>query len=448
MDDRKRRTVSREVRPVGKKKQAASRRTADPAAGRKTVRTPEQPRTSERTQQRRRVRTEEKAAMKIKERKVSPTPVKRKRTPSKPEDYAHNEQPRKVEPGKTVHKTDSTRRKEKFERYRRRRRIFMVTGFVLFFAALTAGVIFGAKVLFQIDTITVTGETRYSADEIRTAAGITTEDNLLLVNTGRSASAVDALFPYLGKVEVRRHLPDTVEIYVEEAVATRAFDIGGRYLLVSDAGRILEVSNTLPEGMFCVKGLQLESTEPAKQIVIQDETAAEAYQEISATLAEENFTGINSIDFTDVYDITMLYDGRITMRLGSPSNLAYKIRFGMRIVTGADGDGLDKNDRGVLDLSLVRANNKAYFTNESAVSQTPGTSSSSSSDSSSQPDSSQDESLTTSSEPEGGGTTHEPDEETSSVLEESETSEDTSSDLWEETTSESEPDVSEEEPDV
>lgn len=436
MDERKRRTVSREVRPVGKKTQAASRRTADSDAGRKTVRTPEQARTSARTQQRRRVRTEEKAAMKIKERKVSPTPVKRKRTPAKPEEYARSRQPRKAAPGTTVHKTDNARRKEKFERYRRRRRIFMVTGFVLFFAALTAGVIFGAKVLFQIDTITVTGETRYSADEIRTAAGITTEDNLLLVNTGRSESAVDQLFPYLGKVEVRRHLPDTVEIYVEEAAATHAFEADGRYLLVSDAGRILEVSSTLPEGMFCVKGLQLESTDPAKQIAVPDETAAEAYREIAAALAEENFTGIDSVDFSDVYDITMLYDGRITMRLGSPSNLAYKIRFGMKIVTGADGDGLGKNDRGVLDLSLVRANNKAYFTSESAVSQVPVTSS--------QPDTSQDE-TTGSSGSEDTSTTHEPDEETSSGGEDSGTSADAGSVFEEEITSESEADVSEEE---
>ena len=432
MDDRKRRTVSREVRSAGKKTQAASRRVADPAAGRKAVRTPEQPRTSARTQQRRRVRTEEKAAMKIKERKVSPTPVKRKRTPAKPEDYARAQKPRKAAPGTTVHKTDNTRRREKFERYRRRRRVFMVSGFVLFFAVLVVGVIFGAKVLFQVDNIQVTGETRYSADEIRTAAGITTEDNLLLVNTGRSAAAVDALFPYLGKVEVRRHLPDTVEIYVEEAAPSRAFEVGNQYLLVSDAGRILETTATLPEGMLCVKGLELESTEPAKDIVIQDDTAAEAYQEIFAALAKENFTGITSVDFTDVYDITMLYDGRITMRLGSPSNLDYKIRFGMKIVTGADGDGLGQNDRGVLDLSLVRDNNKAYFTAESAVSSLP------SAPSSSEPTSSQSETGTTSSQTEEG-TTHEPDEDGIA------SSEDTDTGSEDENSSESEPDDSKDE---
>lgn len=430
MDDRKRRTVSREVRSAGKKTQTASRRVADPAAGRKAVRTPEQPRTSARTQQRRRVRTEEKAAMKIKERKVSPTPVKRKRTPAKPEDYARAQKPRKAAPGTTVHKTDNTRRREKFERYRRRRRVFMVTGFVLFFAVLVVGVIFGAKVLFQVDNIQVTGETRYSADEIRTAAGITTEDNLLLVNTGRSAAAVDALFPYLGKVEVRRHLPDTVEIYVEEATPSRAFEVGNQYLLVSDAGRILETTATLPEGMLCVKGLELESTEPAKNIVIRDDTAAEAYEEIFAALAKENFTGITSVDFTDVYDITMLYDGRITMRLGSPSNLDYKIRFGMKIVTGADGDGLGKNDRGVLDLSLVRDNNKAYFTTESALSSLPSTSSSSS-----ESTSSQSETGTTSSQTEEG-TTHEPEEDGTA------SSDDSDAGSQSENSSESEPDVS------
>ena len=200
-------------------------------------------------------------------------------------------------------------------------------------------------------------------------------------------------------------------------------------MLVSDAGRILETTATLPEGMLCVKGLELESTEPAKDIVIQDETAAEAYEEIFAALAKENFTGITSVDFTDVYNITMLYDGRITMRLGSPSNLDYKIRFGMKIVTGADGDGLGKNDRGVLDLSLVRDNNKAYFTAESTVSSLPSTSSSS------EPTSSQSETGTTSFQTEEG-TTHEPEEDGTA------SSDDSDAGSQSENSSESEPDVS------
>ena len=179
-----------------------------------------------------------------------------------------------------------------------------------------------------------------------------------------------------------------------------------------------------------MKGLELESTEPAKNIVIQDDTAAEAYEEIFAALAKENFTGITSVDFTDVYDITMLYDGRITMRLGSPSNLDYKIRFGMKIVTGADGDGLGKNDRGVLDLSLVRDNNKAYFTTESALSSLPSTSSSSS-----ESTSSQSETGTTSSQTEEG-TTHEPEEDGTA------SSDDSDAGSQSENSSESEPDVS------
>ena len=101
---------------------------------------------------------------------------------------------------------------------------------------------------------------------------------------------------------------------------------------------------------------------------IQDETAARAYEEIAAVLTEEGITKVQSADLSDVYDISLLYDGRITMKLGSPTDLRYKIRFGMKIVSGEGGDGLSATDRGVLDLSLTRDSNKAYFSAESAVS--------------------------------------------------------------------------------
>ena len=369
MDDKKRRTVSREVHPTGSGKKPPRRPPAPEGSRPASVRTPEQPRTSARTAQRRRERAEERTAMKIKERKVSPTPVRHKRTPARPEAYAQQEKPRPTaEPGVTLRKTDPRRRKDGYGKKRRRNRVLLVSAGLVLVAAVVLGIVFGIRVLFKVDTVTVSGETRYDTEDILAAAGITQEDNLLFLPAGKAADAVDELFPWIGRVEVRRHFPDTVEIHVEEAVPSCVFSYGEKYLLVSDAGRILEVQESLPTGYFCVYGLELVSYRPGDTVEIQDETAARAYEEIAAVLTEEGITKVQSADLSDVYDISLLYDGRITMKLGSPTDLRYKIRFGMKIVSGEGGDGLSATDRGVLDLSLTRDSNKAYFSAESAVS--------------------------------------------------------------------------------
>jgi len=375
MDGNKRRTVQKEVHPTGARR-PSNIRPIGSGETRRTIRSPEQPRTTAKTNRRQRERTEERAAMKIKERKVSPTPVRRKHTPAKPEMYSEREKPKRtVPPGTTVRKTDAERRRAGYEKMRRRRRTALVIGVLTVLVLISVAAVFAVRTLFKVQTVTVTGTTRYDPEDIRVAAGFTTEDNLLFLPEEKAMNAVDDLFPWIGSVEIKRHFPDKVEICVAEAVPATVFSTGGTYLLVSDAGRILERHTIQPQGYFCVNGLQLASYEPGDDVEIKDETAARAYEEIAAVLQEQNVTRVNYADMTDVYDISLLYDGRITMKLGSPTDLTYKIRFGMKIVEAEGGDGLSSTDRGVLDLSLTRDNNKAYFAPEVVVSQPENSSS-------------------------------------------------------------------------
>ncbi len=373
MDDKQRRTVRREVHPTGKARKPVQRTVS---TERHPVQTPEKPRTSAKTAQRRRERVEERTAMKIKERRVSPTPVKRRHTPAKPGAYTERDKPKRtVPPGTTVRKTDAERRRAGYEKMRRRKRTVLVCSLLLVLTVVVIGVVFAVNTLFEVKTVVVTGDTRYKAGDIQTAAGIVPGDNLLLLSEKKAVNAVDDLFPWIGTVEIRRHFPDEVEIYVKDATPSCVFSHNGKHLLVSDTGRILERQETVPAGYFCVIGLELVSYEPGDAVEIVDVTAAKAYEEIAAVLQEQGVTKVDHVDLTDVYDISLLYDGRITMKLGSPTDLTYKIRFGMKIVAGEDGTGLSATDRGVLDLSLTRDNNKAYFAAETAVSQ-PETSSS------------------------------------------------------------------------
>lgn len=72
-----------------------------------------------------------------------------------------------------------------------------------------------------------------------------------------------------------------------------------------------------------------------------------------------------SLDLTDLYNITMNYQDRIRFQLGSTVELAYKINYGLDLVTGRENqEYIGSDETGTLDLSLAGDTKQAYFTEE------------------------------------------------------------------------------------
>ena len=67
------------------------------------------------------------------------------------------------------------------KRKRRRSRLGVLFK-LLCLAALVAALTFGATVFFQVETIAVTGNSRYTQDEIIAASGVQVGDNLFRMN--------------------------------------------------------------------------------------------------------------------------------------------------------------------------------------------------------------------------------------------------------------------------
>ena len=68
---------------------------------------------------------------------------------------------------------------------------------------------------------------------------------------------------------------------------------------------------------------------------------------------------------TDLYNITMNYQDRIRFQLGSTVELAYKINYGLDLVTGRENqEYIGSDETGTLDLSLAGDTKQAYFTEE------------------------------------------------------------------------------------
>ena len=109
--------------------------------------------------------------------------------------------------------------------------VSMLTG-TSFGTAATMGVICGAIVaaltlFFRVDTVVVTGLSRYTAQEVQDAAGIRDGDNLLLFNKYDMAPRIVSALPYIEEVRINRKLPDTLLIEARECRRPFALVQGG-----------------------------------------------------------------------------------------------------------------------------------------------------------------------------------------------------------------------------
>ncbi|MGI5962814.1 MAG: cell division protein FtsQ/DivIB [Lawsonibacter sp.] len=101
-------------------------------------------------------------------------------------------------------------------RHRRNRGRFGPLFKLLCILAVVVALTMGATVFFQVETVVVTGNSRYTQEQVIEASGIAIGDNLYHMNKFHAAQQIRESLPYIGEVSIRRSLPSTIVITVTE----------------------------------------------------------------------------------------------------------------------------------------------------------------------------------------------------------------------------------------
>ena len=83
----------------------------------------------------------------------------------------------------------------------------------------------GATVFFQVETLAVTGNQRYTQEEIIAASGVELGDNLFWINKYQIEESIRQQLPYIGTIEIHRGLPSTLTFAVEEWEAVARVEV-------------------------------------------------------------------------------------------------------------------------------------------------------------------------------------------------------------------------------
>ena len=206
--------------------------------------------------------------------------------------------------------------------------------------------------LFGVQSVTVSGETRYDSEAIIQASGIRKGQSIFSLNKTKAHDAVLASFPYLETVEIFNDTLNTVEIRVTETKALGAMYFKGNWLVVGRNGKGLELlplrSNTPPRYLY-LKGVTPPEgagvganslPDRCREIVDILQTAWETYQ----------FTGVSEVDLSDLTNVRLRLNNRIMVKLGNTTQLNNQMAVladSLKYVYESYG----RRAEGVLDLS-------------------------------------------------------------------------------------------------
>jgi cell division protein FtsQ len=207
--------------------------------------------------------------------------------------------------------------------------------------------------LFKIESVQVIGADRYRPDEIAAVSGIGIGDNLLRLDTGAIEQKILGQFPYIETVAVKRRFPPRVELVVTRSVPSWAAFSEDEVALITKEGKLLEKGDLLvPPEIPVVRGFELEGVTPGAFIGGEEDPENAERLRMLSYLSEAarktGFPAITNVDLTDPLNMTIVYEARLLLVLGSESDLEYKLTFIQEVI----GD-LGEEDQARIDASAA-----------------------------------------------------------------------------------------------
>ncbi len=233
---------------------------------------------------------------------------------------------------------DDAPKKEQAVRRRRRRRK-SGGGFYYILAGLFAavGVFVCINVFFKVEYIEIEGLTKYAPQLVIDSCGIYEGDRLFRVKRDDVEERLTEQFAYIERVRVKRKLPSTIVLVIEQCEPAGFFRDENGYSLINTRGRLLESGVAKPPaGVVEVDGLGAIPDKKDEGYAEYTDTLA-AYNSILKALGDNGITGINFIDMTDRYDITIMYRGRVAIYISNESQLDYKMAMVKQVISDAVG---------------------------------------------------------------------------------------------------------------
>ncbi len=245
--------------------------------------------------------------------------------------------------------------KRKIRRRRKAKRIAILVFLAL--SVICAGVVLILAVFFRINTIQIKGSQTYNKKQIVTAGDIEEGSNLFMVNEEKLNEKLSVSLPYIESVTVERELPDKLIINVTETTPVACVRSGKVFVAVDKTGKVLSNNEAKrPVGAAIVRGLSIKSAEVGKTIAFGKQELTDNFLLVVDAIDKSGIQDITAINCDEKGVFTLVYDRRITIEIGSLTNVVRKLQRADAAIE--QENEINPNGEGTLDLSVEP---NAYF---------------------------------------------------------------------------------------
>ena len=225
----------------------------------------------------------------------------------------------------------------------------------------------------------------YTSDQILQALDVHLEENIFSFDPGSKAAALEKVFPMLEDIRVERDYPNTVVVRTNAATAVYAMQTSSGWLSLSAGLKILDKDSAQPD-LIILCGGEPVSTTPGTQLEFETGPSGASSGSAASDSAASSEAGpptdkrleslntlltaldsselgadVTRIEFEDPEQMAFLYQGRISVLLGTLNELDYKLRLAKYVLLNEDGKGCSPTDTGMLDLSHLSASSSRKF---------------------------------------------------------------------------------------
>ena len=246
-------------------------------------------------------------------------------------------------------------------RNRRRRRGSLGPLLRVLSVLLTAVAVVAALTLFfKVDQVVVSGNSRYSAEEIIEVSGVEQGDNLILMDKYHIAEKLYTELPYITEVRINRKLPDVLMVEVVETQAVAAIKGGSSTWLMDSGGKLLEVvSASMAKKYITLEGLTAESPAISGKLKLGEESTISAQRLLELMQALKQWGMLErttSLDASDPDYMVLSYDGRFQVEMFYDADFDFKLNCLQAAVAQ-----LEPNETGTIRMTMKDDNEVRFI---------------------------------------------------------------------------------------
>ncbi|MCL2512794.1 MAG: FtsQ-type POTRA domain-containing protein [Oscillospiraceae bacterium] len=213
-------------------------------------------------------------------------------------------------------------------RRKKRKRDAVIYLTVIFFAVSFIAAL-SLTVFFNISAFNVEPGSYYTAEEIIGASGLAEGSNMFINSLRAAEKKIENTLPYAEKVKIKRQLPDVAVITVTDAKPAFAIPYLGSYILISQSGKVLNGGineEDLPEAAAAVIGVTPESNVLCGKIASEENKRFNLLLTLQEEVKNAGLAHLTEYDISDEHDIRLVYEGRMTILVGTASDLDKKLK--------------------------------------------------------------------------------------------------------------------------